>query len=48
MLVSDAGLRPIDVGPPRRAQQREHLGFLHIALQQPHDLGFGSAIGPHP
>ena len=46
--VSDAGLRPIDVGPPRRARQREHLGFLHIALQQPHDLGFGSAIGPHP
>jgi predicted dinucleotide-binding enzyme len=48
MLVSDAGLRPIDVGPPRRAQQREQLGFLYIALRQPHDLGFGSAIRLHP
>ncbi len=28
MLVSHAGLRPIDVGPPRRAQQREQLGFF--------------------
>ena len=29
-LASDGGLRPIDVGPLRRAQQLEHLGFLHI------------------
>ena len=43
-LVSDAGLRPIDVGPLRRAQQLEQLGFLHIAIQQPRNLGFGSAI----
>ncbi|MDQ4102860.1 MAG: NADPH-dependent F420 reductase [Actinomycetota bacterium] len=43
-LVSDAGLRPIDVGPLRRAQQLERLGFLHIAIQQPRNLGFGSAI----
>src|SRR5215207_4111335 len=43
-LVSDGGLRPIDVGPLGRAQQLEHLGFLHIAIQQPHNLGFGSAI----
>ena len=27
------GLRPIDVGPPRRARQLEQLGFLHISLQ---------------
>jgi 8-hydroxy-5-deazaflavin:NADPH oxidoreductase len=40
-LVSDGGLRPVDVGPFRRAQQLEHLGFLHISLQQPLDLGFG-------
>jgi 8-hydroxy-5-deazaflavin:NADPH oxidoreductase len=46
-LVSDGGLRPIDVGPLRRAQQLEHLGFLHIAIQQPLDLGFGSAIKVH-
>jgi NADPH-dependent F420 reductase len=43
-LVSDGGLRPIDVGPLRRAQQLEQLGFLHIAIQQPNNLGFGSAI----
>ena len=48
LLASDAGLRPIDVGPLRRAQQLEHLGFLHISLQQPLDLGFGSAVKLHP
>lgn len=47
-LVSDGGLRPIDVGPLARAQQLEQLGFLHIALQQPHGLGFASAIKLHP
>ena len=46
-LVSDGGLRPIDVGPLARAQQLEHLGFLHISLQQPHELGFASAIKLH-
>jgi NADPH-dependent F420 reductase len=46
-LVGDAGLRPIDVGPLRRAQQLEQLGFLHIAIQEPHNLGFGSAIKLH-
>jgi NADPH-dependent F420 reductase len=43
-LASDGGLRPIDVGPLNRARQLEQLGFLHISLQQPHGLGFGSAI----
>jgi predicted dinucleotide-binding enzyme len=47
-LVSDAGLRPVDVGALRRAQQLEHLGFLHISLQQPLGLGFGSAVKLHP
>jgi predicted dinucleotide-binding enzyme len=32
-LVSDGGLRPLDVGPLARAQQLEQLGFLHISLQ---------------
>jgi predicted dinucleotide-binding enzyme len=36
-LVADAGLCPIDVGPLRRAQELEQLGFLH-------NVGFGSAI----
>ena len=47
-IVADGGLRPIDVGPLRRAQQLEQLGFLHIAIQQPHNLGFASAIKLHP
>jgi NADPH-dependent F420 reductase len=47
-IVSDAGLRPVDVGPLRRAQQLEHLGFLHISLQEPRNLGFGSAVKLHP
>ena len=47
-LVSDGGLRPLDVGPLRRARQLEQVGFLHIAIQQPLDLGFASAIKLHP
>jgi NADPH-dependent F420 reductase len=43
-LASDGGLRPIDVGPLSRARQLEQLGFLHISLQQPLDLGFASAV----
>jgi 8-hydroxy-5-deazaflavin:NADPH oxidoreductase len=43
-LVSDGGLRPIDVGPLGRAQQLEQLGFLHISVQQPLGLGFASAV----
>jgi 8-hydroxy-5-deazaflavin:NADPH oxidoreductase len=47
-LAADGGLRPIDVGGLRRAQQLEQLGFLHIAIQQPHNLGFASAIKLYP
>jgi 8-hydroxy-5-deazaflavin:NADPH oxidoreductase len=47
-LVSDAGLRPIDVGPLRRAEQLEHLGLLHISLQEPLELGFASTVKIHP
>ena len=47
-LVTDGGLRPVDVGPLTRAQQLEHLGFLHIALQEPLGLGYGSAVKLHP
>jgi predicted dinucleotide-binding enzyme len=43
-LVADGGLRPVDVGPLARAQQLEQLGFLHISLQQPLGLNFGSAV----
>ena len=47
-LVADGGLRPLDVGPLSRAQQLEQLGLLHITLQEPHNLGFGSAVKIHP
>jgi predicted dinucleotide-binding enzyme len=47
-LVSGGGLRPIDVGPLSRAQQLEQLGFLHISVQEPLGLGYGSTIKLHP
>lgn len=47
-LVSDGGLRAVDAGSLKRAEQLEHLGLLHISLQQPLGLGFGSAIKLHP
>lgn len=43
-LVEAGGLRPIDVGPLRRARQLEQLGFLHISLQDRLGTGFGSAV----
>ena len=46
-LVEDGGLRALDVGPLKRAEQLEQLGFLHIALQEPLQLGFGSTIKIH-
>jgi 8-hydroxy-5-deazaflavin:NADPH oxidoreductase len=46
-LVESGGLRPIDVGPLTRAQQLEHLGLLHITLQEPLGAGFGSALKLH-
>jgi predicted dinucleotide-binding enzyme len=46
-LAADGGLRPLDVGPLVRAQQLEQLGLLHISIQQPHDVGFASAIKVH-
>ena len=47
-IVSDGGLRPIDVGPLSRAQQLEQLGFLHMSLQEPLGLSFGSTVKLHP
>ena len=47
-LVADGGLRPVDVGPLARAQQLEQLGFLHISIQEPLGLGFGSTFKLHP
>jgi 8-hydroxy-5-deazaflavin:NADPH oxidoreductase len=46
-LVADGGLQPVDVGPLRRARELEHLGLLHISIQQPLGLGFGSTVKLH-
>ena len=43
-LVADAGLRPIDAGPLRRAHELEALGYLHMAIQQPLETNYGSAV----
>ena len=43
-LVESAGMRPIDAGPMRRAQQLEHLGFLHMAVQDKLGSGYSSAV----
>jgi NADPH-dependent F420 reductase len=43
-LVEAGGMRPVDAGPLRRARQLEHVGFLHMALQEPLASGFGSAV----
>ena len=43
-LVRGGGLRPIDVGPLRRARQVEQLGFLHISLQDRLGTGLRSAV----
>jgi hypothetical protein len=46
-VVEAGGLRPLDVGPLKRARQLEQLGFLHITAQEPLGSGFGSAIKLH-
>jgi NADPH-dependent F420 reductase len=46
-LIESGGLRPLDVGPLRRARQLEQVGFLHIAVQEPLGAGFASALKLH-
>lgn len=46
-LVDSTGLRALDIGPLRRARQLEHLGFLHILMQEPLGSGFASAVKLH-
>jgi predicted dinucleotide-binding enzyme len=43
-IVADAGLRPIDAGPLRRARELEALGYLHMAIQQPLQTNFGGTV----
>jgi len=43
-LVKDAGMRPIDAGPLRRARQIEAMQLLHIVTQGTLGTNWGSAI----
>jgi 8-hydroxy-5-deazaflavin:NADPH oxidoreductase len=43
-LAEDAGLRPVDAGPLRRARQLEAAGYLHMVVQEPLGTGYGSAL----
>jgi len=43
-LARAGGLNPIDAGPLRRARELERLGFLHMALQDSLETGYGSAV----
>jgi 8-hydroxy-5-deazaflavin:NADPH oxidoreductase len=46
-LVEQGGLRPIDAGPLRRARQLEHLGFLHMTLQESLGSQYASTVKLH-
>jgi len=37
-------MRPVDVGPLRRARQLEAAGLLHMSVQGTLGTGFGSAL----
>lgn len=43
-LVSDGGLRPVDVGPLSRAREIEGMQLLHILAQSELGTNWGSAI----
>src|SRR3954470_23272336 len=43
-LGGGGGLGAVRAGPLARARELEALGYLHMALQQPLDTGFGSAV----
>ena len=43
-LAEDAGLRPVDAGPLRRARELEAAGLLHMSVQGTLGAGFGSAL----
>jgi NADPH-dependent F420 reductase len=43
-LVDDAGLRPVDAGPLKRARELEAAGLLHMTVQSSLGTGFGSAL----
>lgn len=46
-LVEVGGMKPIDVGPLKRARQLEQVGLFHIAIQDQIGSGFASALKLH-
>ncbi|MER5844549.1 NAD(P)-binding domain-containing protein [Streptomyces prasinus] len=47
-LVSSAGMRPLDMGPLRRARELEGFQFLHMASQERLGLNWSSGIAILP
>jgi predicted dinucleotide-binding enzyme len=47
-LVEGGGLRAVDTGPLSRALSLEHIGFVHIKVQEPLGTGGASALKIHP
>jgi predicted dinucleotide-binding enzyme len=43
-LSEGGGLRPVDVGPLKRARELEAMGLLHMSVQEQLGTGFGSAL----
>ena len=43
-VVAAGGLRPLDVGPLKRARQLEQVGLFHMAIQDPLGSGFRSEL----
>jgi predicted dinucleotide-binding enzyme len=43
-VVEAGGLRPLDVGPLKRARQLEQVGLFHMAIQDSLGSGFGSKL----
>jgi 8-hydroxy-5-deazaflavin:NADPH oxidoreductase len=43
-LVQAGGLRPLDVGPLKRARQLEQVGLFHMAVQDQLGSGFASTV----
>jgi predicted dinucleotide-binding enzyme len=43
-VVEAGGLRPVDVGPLKRARQLEQVGLFHMAVQDQLGSGYGSTV----
>jgi predicted dinucleotide-binding enzyme len=43
-LIEQGGMRPVEVGPLRRAHELEAMGFLHMLVQEPMNTQMTSAL----